>query len=255
MTTNTTTNRYGSIAAEIYDIDKPVGAMPDTKFHLERFKGFRGRILEPACGSGRTLLPLLEAGLDATGFDPSAEMLDRCRALCAERGFTPDLSAQRFEDFHYDHGFDAIIVPAASFTLIDRFETAMAVLRRFHDHLSPGGIVVIDNQPLFSLGLKGEDRRAWTADNGDLLTLEGVWSRTDWLEQRVDRRLRYERWRDNRLVESHLEPMVQRFWGLQEFTLALTSVGFTDVRVTGGYERGRPPRSNDRTLTFEATRA
>jgi SAM-dependent methyltransferase len=254
MTTNTTTNRYGSIAAEIYDLDKPVGAMPDTKFHLERFKGFQGRILEPACGSGRVLLPLLEAGLDAAGFDPSAEMLDRCRALCAERGFTPDLSAQRFEDFQYDHRFDAIIVPAGSFTLIDRFETAIGALRRFYDHLAPGGIVLIDNQPLFPLSQKGEDRRAWTADNGDLLTLEGVWTRTDWLEQRVDRRLRYERWRNNRLVEAQLEPMVQRFWGLQEFTLALTSVGFSDVRVTGGYDRGRPPRSNDRTLTFEATK-
>ena len=30
-------NRYGSIAAEIYDIDKPYFALPDTAFHLARF--------------------------------------------------------------------------------------------------------------------------------------------------------------------------------------------------------------------------
>jgi SAM-dependent methyltransferase len=254
MTTNTTTNRYGSIAAEIYDIDKPIGALPDTRFHLERFKDFRGRILEPACGSGRTLLPLIEAGCDATGFDPSTEMLDRCRTLCAERGFTPDLSRQRFEDFHYDGAFDAILVPAGSFTLIDRFDAAIAVLRRFHDHLRPGGIVVLDNQPLAFLAASAEDRRHWAADNGDLLTMEGVRTRTDWIAQRVEYRLRYERWRNNRLVETQLEPMAQRYWGLEEFTLALTSVGFTDVRVTGNYDRGRPVRPNDRTLTFEATR-
>jgi len=256
MTTNTKTNRYGSIAAEIYDIDKPVGAnsMPDIKFHLERFKAFQGRILEPACGSGRMLLPLLEAGLDAAGFDPSAEMLDRCRALCAERGFTPDLSAQRFEDFHYDEAFAAILVAVGSFTLIDRFEPAMAVLRRFHDYLIPGGLVVLDIQPLSSLADTRDDRRRWTADNGDLLTVEGVRTRTDWIEQRREAMLRYERWRDNRLVEAQLEPMAQRFWGLEEFTLALTSAGFTDIRVTGNYDRGRALRANDRTLTFEATR-
>jgi len=254
MTTNTTTNRYGSIAAEIYDIDKPVGSMPDTKFHLERFKGFQGRILEPACGSGRTLLPLLEAGCDAAGFDPSAEMLDRCRALCAERGFTPDLSAQRFEDFHYDEAFAAILVPAGSFTLVDRFEAAMAVLHRFHEHLAPGGIVVLDIQPISFLAGSGEDRRQWTAENGDLLTLEGVRTRTDWIGQRAEASLRYERWRDNRLVEAQLEPMAQRYWGLEEFTLALTSAGFTDIKVTGNYDRGRAVRANDRTLTFEATR-
>jgi len=254
MTTNTPTNRYGSIAAEIYDLDKPIGALPDTKFHLERFKGFRGRVLEPACGTGRTLVPLLEAGCDAAGFDPSAEMLDRCRALCAERGFTPDLSQQRFEDFQYDQPFAAILVPSGSFTLIDRFDTAMAVLRRFHDHLTLGGRLVLDMGPISALAHTGEDHRQWTAENGDLLTLEWVRTKTDWMGQRIEATLRYERWRDNRLVETQLEPMAQRFWGLEEFTLALGAAGFADIQVVGNYDRGRPVRSNDRGLTFEATR-
>ena len=94
----TATNRYGALAAEIYDIDKPFGALPDTRFHLQRFAGFDRPILEPACGTGRTLVPLLEAGLDVTGFDQSPEMLERCRARCAERGLSPDLGQQRFED-------------------------------------------------------------------------------------------------------------------------------------------------------------
>jgi SAM-dependent methyltransferase len=254
MHTNTTTNRYGSIAAEIYDIDKPIGAMPDTAFHLERFAGFAGRILEPACGSGRALLPLLEAGCDAAGFDPSEEMLERCRARCAERGYAPDLSNQRFEDFHYDQPFDAIIVPVGSFTLIDTFETAMAVLGRFRDHLVVGGIVVLDIQPIRFLDPAGEDRRQWTAANGDLLTVEGKRVTTDWLAQRVVNRTRYERWRDNRLIEAQLEPMAQRYWGREEFVLALKAAGFGETRVNGGYDRTRPPRSSDRTLTFEASR-
>ncbi|HVY03450.1 MAG TPA: class I SAM-dependent methyltransferase, partial [Caulobacterales bacterium] len=80
---NSPANRYGSIAAEIYDLDKPFGAWPDTRFYLERFAGFTGPILEPACGSGRAMIPLLEAGHDVTGFDLSEEMLARCRARCA----------------------------------------------------------------------------------------------------------------------------------------------------------------------------
>jgi SAM-dependent methyltransferase len=254
MTSNTTTNRYGSIAAEIYDLDKPYFALPDTAFHLERFAGFRGRILEPACGSGRTLIPLLDAGLDVAGFDPSDEMLDRCRARCADRGHAPDLTNQRFEDFRYDRPFDAILVPAGSFTLIDDFRVAMAVLRRFHDHLAPGGVVVLDIQPLSFLASTGEDRRQWTAENGDLLTIEGARSKTDWLAQRADGLCRYERWQGNRLVETQLEPMAQRYWGLEEFRMALEAAGFSEVTVSGGYSRGRAPRANERTLTFEAVR-
>ena len=254
MHTNTTLNRYGSIAAEIYDIDKPFGALPDTKFHLERFQGLQGPILEPACGSGRTLVPLLEAGCEVTGFDTSEEMLDQCRARCAERGFTPHLSNQRFEDFAYDRRFAAVLIPAGSFTLIDRFDAAMAVLRRFHDCLSPGGIIVLDIQPLSFLVARGEDRRQWTAENGDLLTLEGVRTRTDWTQQRAENRLRYERWQGNRLVESQLEPMAQRYWGLEEFTLALGAAGFSEVSACGGYQRGRAVRSGDTVMTFEARR-
>jgi SAM-dependent methyltransferase len=254
MHPNTTTNRYGSISAEIYDLDKPLGAMPDTAFHLERFAGFGGRILEPACGSGRTLVPLLDAGCDAAGFDPSAEMLERCRALCAEHGHAPDLSDQRFEDFHYDAPFDAILVPAGSFTLIEDFAVAMAVLRRFHDHLAVGGVLVLDIQPLSFLAGSGEDRRQWTAANGDLLTLEGCRVRTDWLAQSARATLRYERWRDNRLIEAQMEPFAQRYWGCEEFTLALGAAGFGDISLVGGYDRTRPPRARDRVLTFEARR-
>jgi SAM-dependent methyltransferase len=249
----TPTNRYGAIAAEIYDLDKPVGALPDTAFHLARFEGFAGPILEPACGSGRTLLPFLQAGLDMTGFDPSEEMLDRCRARCGDAGFAPDLSRQRFEDFAYDRAFSAILVPVGSFTLLDDFAVALAVLRRFHDHLAPGGMVVLDIQGLNFLAPGPEDRRRWTAENGDLLTCEGIRTRTDWLRQRAETTYRYERWRDGTLAESQIDLMAQRYWGLDEFRLALEAAGFSGVTVTGGYER-RPPRAGDRVWTYEARR-
>lgn len=255
MSSNTPSNRYGSIAAEIYDIDKPVGALPDTAFYLDVLSGLAGPILEPACGSGRTLIPLLAAGHQAVGFDTSEDMLERCRARCAEAGFTPDLSRQSFTDFSYPDAFAAIVVPAGSFTLIDDFATAMAVLGRFRDHLAPGGLLMIDINPVSFLAHTAEDRRSWTASNGDLLTLEGKRTATDWLGQRALGACRYERWRGNTLVETQLEPMAQRYWGPEEFSFALRAVGFGDIAVSGGYARGRPLRSGDRSLTFEARRA
>ncbi|HWF00905.1 MAG TPA: class I SAM-dependent methyltransferase [Caulobacteraceae bacterium] len=252
---NTRVNRYGAIAAEIYDIDKPLGSLPDTAFHLERLSGVDGPILEPACGTGRTLVPLLDAGHAVSGFDASPDMLARCRTRCAARGHTPDLSQQLFEDFRYDELFAAIIVPVGTFTLIDDFAVAMAVLRRFRSHLQPGGLLIVDLQSLAFLASKAEDRRSWTAPNGDLLTCEGVSVVNDWMKQRASRNTRYERWRDNVLIETHLEPMSQRHWGVEEFALALAATGFGEVKVVGSYDRARAPRPSDRTLTFEAVRA
>jgi len=252
---NTRVNRYGALAAEVYDIDKPYFFLPDTRFHLERLAKIDGPILEPACGTGRTLVPLLDAGHDMTGFDASVDMLARCRARCAERGHAPDLSQQRFEDFRYAEPFAAILVPVGAFTLIDDFAVAMSVLRRFREHLRPGGLLSLDLYSLALLANHGDDRRSWTAENGDLLTVHGQRVVTDWVNQRAEWRTRYERWRDNVLVESHLEPMAQRQWGLEEMRLALGVSGFADIRVIGEYDRSRPPRPGDITLTFEAVRA
>jgi SAM-dependent methyltransferase len=253
LASNTIVNRYGSIAAEIYDIDKPVGAMPDTAFYLDALTGVSGPVLEPACGSGRTLLPLLQAGHAMAGFDPSAEMLERCRARCAEAGFTPDLSRQSFADFTYSEPFGAIVIPAGTFTLIADFAAAMDALGRFRDHLTPGGRLVLDIQPISSLARTAEDQRSWTAENSDLLTLEGKRIATDWLGQTARTVYRYERWRDNRLIESQLEPMAQRFWGVEEFRLALLSVGFGDIVITGNYRPG-PLSERARSLTFDTLR-
>ena len=247
-------NRYGALAAEIYDIAKPPGRLPDTAFHLARLADVGGEILEPACGTGRTLLPLLQAGLQASGFDASPDMLDRCRSRCAGAGFTPALRLQRLESFDFGRRFDAILMPVGTFTLIDDFATALAVLRRFHDHLRLGGRLILDLQSLAMLPNPGDDRRRWTTPDGDLLTLEGVRVATDWVGQRIEAMLRYERWRDHRLVEAQMEPMAQRYWGLEEFALALAAAGFEVVSVVGGYDRSRPPRPTDKVLTYEARR-
>lgn len=254
MTQDLLVNRYGSIAAEIYDLDKPFGALPDTAFHLERFAGFPGEILEPACGSGRTLIPFLEAGLAITGFDPSEEMLGRAKARAAAAGYAPDLTRQSFEDFAYARRFAAILVPVGSFTLLDDHARAAAVLRRMFDHLEPGGRLVLDIQGLAALQARADDRRRWTDADGDVLTLEGVRTGVDWTRQWVEMACRYERWRGGVLVETQLEIMRQRYWGLEEFRLTLEAAGFAEVEVCGGFRRGRAPRAGDLSWTFEAVR-
>jgi hypothetical protein len=248
-------NLYGSIAAEIYDLDKPVGSRWDAPFYVERLRGVQGPVLEPACGSGRVLIPLLQAGLDVTGFDASEEMIANCRARCAEAGLAPDLTRQRWEDFAYDRAFAAIAVPAGSFILIDDYARALRVLRRFREHLAPGGLLILDIEGLAYLQPEPDARRRWTAANGDMVTLESTRSLTDPFTQRVEQHLRYERWRGGVLLESQLEIMAYRYWSFEEAKLTLASVGFEIEAIHGDYTAGRPLRARDRVWTFEVRRA
>jgi SAM-dependent methyltransferase len=83
---------YGMLATEVYDIDKPIGhSFGDVEFYLGRLRSCTGRVLEPAVGTGRMMIPLLEAGIKVEGVDNSPEMLAICRARCAERGLEPAL--------------------------------------------------------------------------------------------------------------------------------------------------------------------
>lgn len=245
-------NRYGSIASEIYDLDKPPGTLGDTAFYLERLAGVQGEILEPACGSGRAMLPMLQAGHRVTGFDLSEEMLAQCRLRCSALGYAPDLSRQSYESFAFTRRFAAIVLPVGSFTLIADEDAAISVLKRFHVHLEPGGLLLIDIPLLGSLARDKDDRRQWLSPSGDLLTLEGVRRRTDWFHQVADYTIRYERWRNHTLVETQLEPMLQRFWGQLEFRLALEASGFQVRAISPDYRRGVRPSLAARTLCFEA---
>jgi len=247
-------NRYGSLSAWVYDLDKPIGhSFGDVEFLLGRLKGCAGPILEPAVGTGRVLIRLLEAGHDVEGFDGSDEMLEICRRNCRARGFSPPLSWMRFEDFQYDRKFAAIVMTAGTFMLIGEFETACAVLRRFHDHLLPGGRLILDISPddCFTSDLS---TRTWTSADGDVLTLQENKTELDYVMQRSVTPMRYEHWRGGKLVESELEMFIMRWWGMHELAMALTSAGFAPPVISGGFEHGRPPRSGDNVISFEAER-
>lgn len=248
-------NRYGKLASHVYNLDKPIGkSFGDVEFYRERLRGCTGTILEPAVGNGRVLIPLLEAGLHVVGFDASEEMLGYCRRECEARSLAPGLTRRTFEDFTYDERFEAIIVPAGSLQLVTDHAAAMATLKRFFDHLAPNGRLIVDFDPIGSFLGEASSIRQWRTEHGDLLTLAAQRVETDFVAQTTVSHLRYDRWTGGQLATSELEFFSLRWWGVEEFGLALRVTGFVDAVVSGNYEHGRAPEKDDQTITFEARR-
>lgn len=248
-----TLNRYGSLCAEIYDLDKPVGSLFDIPYYQSRLKDLDGPILEAAVGAGRLYVPLLEAGLDISGFDHSPDMLQVCRRNAQDRGLAPKLAQARFQDFAFANTFAAIIVPTSSFMLVDEFEDALAVLGRFREALAPGGLLLVDLPPMSFFEASG-GVRTWAAANGDLLRMRSERVVTDSVGQRRVNHDTYERWRDGKLIDSQLELFAYRVWGWKEFEMALAVAGFTNIEVSGNYRPARSPKPSDGILNFAARR-
>jgi len=248
-------NRYGEMCAEVYVLDKPPGALGDIDYYREALGALDGPILEAACGSGRLMIPMLEAGLDYHGFDHSEHMLAQCRKAADARGLPLKVQRTSYQDFAFKEPFGAVVSPVGSFTLVDQFDAALAALRRFHQHLRPGGRLFVDIMPLTYLTARPmEGARSWTTPTGDLLRIVSNVVELDLLAQRRVSQDRYERWRGGRLIEQELEVLAVRCWGLKEFELTLKEAGFADISVCGDYRPDRPPRPSDRQWCFQAVR-
>lgn len=248
-------NRYGKLASWIYHLDKPIGrSFGDLEYYRQRLAECDGPILEPAVGNGRIFIPMLEMGLDIEGFDASHEMLEYCRQECRGRGLVPALTCQTFEQFSYDRRFACIVMPAGSLQLITETASAMAVLKRFWDHLLPGGRLIVDIDTIENVIGQANAVRSWAVGDSDLLTMTAHRAEIDYVKQTTLSHLRYEHWRQGTLLSAELDLFHLRWWGVEELAFALREAGFVDVVVSGDYQHGHPPCNGARIVSFEASR-
>src|ERR1700722_5256057 len=88
---------YGTLCTEFYDADKKMAPPDEVDFYKTLFKT-ADLILEPMCGSGRLLIPLLREGYTVHGIDNSSDMLKSCRERAAAFGLEPTLIEARIEE-------------------------------------------------------------------------------------------------------------------------------------------------------------
>lgn len=250
-------SEYSELCTEVYDHTKPVGHSigGDIEFYRDRLASCMGRILEAAVGSGRMLIPLLEAGLTVDGVDNSPEMLASCRKRCKERGLNPELIEGNVQELALPYTYEAIVMPAGSFLLIEQRHESINTLARFYEHLVPGGRLIIDihlPDPHFEIGKVSTS--SFALPTGDLITLEEKLVKVDFLNQCTVSHLKYEKWRKGRLFQTELQRFPLRWYGFAEFKLVLESVGFANISCSADYVYGQQPSEDHQIITFEAVK-
>jgi len=201
------------------------------------------------------MIPLLEAGIEVEGIDNSLEMVAICRARCAERGLEPVLHEGDMVSLSLPERYEVIIVPAGSFHLIEHREESLGALKRFRDHLLPGGCLILDLGLETDLRVGAISTGTVETPQGETITMESIIVEVNFLEQYSVSHLRYEKWRDGELLRTEMQRFAGMWYGLEEFELVLKSLGFTEVVVSADYEYGKRPSSAEQTFTFEARRA
>jgi SAM-dependent methyltransferase len=111
---------YTGLAATAWERFATDAVGPDDAFFRALAARFGEPVLDVGCGSGRLLLPLLDAGVDIEGVEPSADMLALCRARAAARGRSPVLHQQRLQTLDLPRRYRTIFVACGTLHLLER---------------------------------------------------------------------------------------------------------------------------------------
>jgi SAM-dependent methyltransferase len=244
--------------AQLYDV---FAFDADLPFYLDLARQQGRRVLEVACGSGRVLIPLVEAGLSVVGIDISPHMLARARAKleAVPVAGQAELIQTDMRTFTLDQrDFDLAIVPVKSFAYLTEAAEQLQCLESIHAHLRPGGVLAIDllhPLPEWTSAARGsmrDDLLQHVADEGFTLSrVESVVS-TDLARQiRVIRSI-YEMVDDSgKVLDKRFVEWPYRWVHRFEAEHLLHRAGFEVEGVYGGYQR-EPFTSESAAMVFVA---
>ena len=103
-----------------------------------------GPFLDLACGTGRVLVPLLEAGLDGDGLDASEAMLARCREKLDALDVSPALVQAQMTSFRMPRKYQRVFCAFNAFAHLLDTQAQLAALRCVREHLAEGGAFGLD---------------------------------------------------------------------------------------------------------------
>src|SRR5205823_2500142 len=79
-----------------------------NEFYRDLVRAANGPVLDVACGTGRVLLPCLQAGVDIEGLDLFPAMLDQLRKKAAALGLRPTLHEADMRSFRLERRYALI---------------------------------------------------------------------------------------------------------------------------------------------------
>ena len=160
----------------LYDLVHESFADRETIDFLSRQLPFSdAKVLEPACGSGRILLPLREREIDIIGLDISPEMLGLCQAKARLKKIEVRLIQGDMRKFFLNRKFDVIIIAAFSFQHLTDSEDISACFACLKKHLSPRGKLIIEfNNPYLPLLNREPDKKYMVGEFGEYVLTEDV---------------------------------------------------------------------------------
>jgi SAM-dependent methyltransferase len=221
---------YLNLCTEVYDISKQKPPENDYAFYRSYVKKAKGLVLEPMCGTGRFLLPLVEEGFEVHGFDASKHMLKSLYAKAKLKKLKPNVWQGHVEDLDTQERYNMIFLPISSFCLILDQPTVKSVLKKLYTHLNDKGILLFEAETPKAIP---DNLGVWKADR--LHRSDGKVILISYLDLAVanirSRICRYELIEGNKVIRTEIEEYKMRLYLKEEMVALIKDAGFSKVKA------------------------
>ena len=168
---------YKKLCTRYYDLEDHKDHQEALAFYLLKAAEASGSLLEPMCGTGRFLIPLLQAGYDIEGFDASHDMIAELYKKCSYLNIAkPVISQTLVHEFSSHKKYALMFIPYGSWGLILDKEVAEKSLICLYKHLAVGGKLFLEIETVASApkacGVK--NRSVKQSGKDELLVLKTV---------------------------------------------------------------------------------
>lgn len=223
--------------ARFYDLEH-ADLTADVVFFLYFARQAGGPVLEVGCGTGRLLLPMLEAGIEVTGVDLSPAMLARARDKLGDK--VPLIEGD-MQTVTLPQRYALIIISINTFLHLMTTADQLAALANLARYLSPGGRIIIDLPAGDELAHQDPDARLtlekifFDPDSGHRI-MKLVASRVDWATQRQEVTYVFDELLKDGSVKRTVVPMTLRHIFRYELELLLERADYSLEDLYGDYD-------------------
>lgn len=144
-------------------------------FFLEMARLHSSEVLELACGTGLTTLPLAQAGIRITGVDITPDMLKHARVKA--QGLHVEFIQADARTFRSDKLFSMIYLTGNAFQAFLSDDDQLALLGTVYRHLAPDGVFVFETRNPAGTDLSDQEESVWgefTDKDGRKVTVSGT---------------------------------------------------------------------------------
>lgn len=231
-------NSYQSLSTKYYELTRPTCPKDAYDFYMEYCKRAKNPILEPMCGTGRFLLPLIEAGFEVHGFDMSQYMLNRLWHKASAVNLKPNVWLGNLENLNSDLVYDLVIIPSGSFGHIIELNKVKDSLKRIYSSLSTEGVFVFEVETIYS---RTEHAGLWydsikKIDNNQAIVLSKYLFPIDQKNKTATLICKYEMLSGDQVIQTELEYFQVRLYEPEEIRLLLLEAGFKRIKFIKNYE-------------------